>query len=178
MKRSDAFPSSYLAKDDLPQPPGTARGTIEDVRIETMPGDNKDEKPVMYFKNGSLKPFVLNQTNWTIIEEVYGDDSDNWRGQTIELYVDPNIMFAGKRTGGVRVRVSGMMNPGPDTWTLQEALDRCGQAGVDKEQLKAACVEGGFKGWNPAGCTPIAQRLIREASPSVHEPVREEDIPF
>ena len=176
MKRTDAFPSSYLKQEDLPRPPGTMHATIEDVRTETMPSDDKAEKPVMYFANGSTKPMVLNGGNWDLLEAAYGEDSDSWRGKPIELYVDPNVMYAGRRTGGIRVRIAS----NGTGWMLQQALDACGAAGVDKEQLKAAITEAGGTGWNAARDTPIAQRLIAAASPSIqeHAPIDESDIPF
>ncbi len=175
MKKQEAFPSSYLNKEDLPAPPGTKHATVEDVRIETMPSGDKEEKPVMYFANG-LKPMVLNGTNWDIMAEAYGPESNSWRGKPIELYIDPNVMYGGKRIGGVRVRTNGLV----PTWSLQEALDACGSAGVDKEQLKAAITDAGGTGWNAARDTPIAQQLIAAASPSTveHQPVDESDIPF
>ncbi len=176
MKRSDAFPSSYLKQDDLPRPPGTMHATIEDVRTETMPSDDKAEKPVMYFTSDTFKPMVINGGNWDLLEAAYGVDSDDWRGKPVELYVDPNVMYAGRRTGGIRVRISSNST----VWGLQEALDACVVAGVDKQQLKAAITEVGGTGWNAARDMPIAQRLIAAASPSTveHEPVAEDDIPF
>lgn len=177
MKRGDAFPTSYLSQDDLPAPPGTAHAVIEDVRTETMPGDD-GEKPVMYFQGDTLKALVMNQTNWQIIEASYGDESDNWRGKQIELYIDPNVMYAGKRTGGVRVRIPASptvaAQPG---WTLEEALAHCDSAGISKDKLKAAITAAGGNGWNPQRDTPIAEGLIRDAQPST-EPMDEADIPF
>ena len=181
MKRTDAFPSSYLKQEDLPRPPGTMHATIEDVRTETMPSDDKAEKPVMYFANGSTKPMVLNGGNWDLLEAAYGEDSDSWRGKPIELYVDPNVMYAGPRTGGIRVRIS---NNNTQTWTLQVALEACGLAGVTKEELVEEIKKGGGSGWNPARDTPTAKRLIEVASPSMaadqtgHQPVDDSEIPF
>ena len=182
MKRTDAFPSSYLKQDDLPRPPGILNVTIQDVRMETMPGQEKDEKPVMYFAGDGTKPMVLNNGNWETIGIVYGDDSDAWRGKPVELYVDPNVTFAGRRTGGIRVRVGSSNNA--QTWTLQQALEACGLAGVTKEELVEEIKKGGGSGWNPARDTPTAKRLIEVASPSMaadqsgHEPVDDSEIPF
>lgn len=179
MHKSDAFPSTYLKQEDLPRPPKTVEALIEDVRIETMPGDS-DEKPVMYFANGDLKPMILNATNWEIIESVLGEESDRWRGQPIELYVDPNVMYAGKRTGGIRVRCNGAV---PTTWPLARALEECSKHGVDVNDLRAEITAAGGTGWNPERDTPIVKRLLAaatEGTPAVqeHAPVSEDDIPF
>lgn len=51
------------------------------------------------------KPLVLNQTNIQLCERILGsDDTDHWRGKRLVLYTDPTISFAGKLTGGIRVR--------------------------------------------------------------------------
>ena len=106
MKRSEAFPSRYLGKDDLPQPPGSMAATIQDVRMESIESDGRNvDKAVMYFASKEMKPLITNTTNFMACEEAYGDDSDNWAGKPIELYVDPGVMYAGKRVGGVRVRI-------------------------------------------------------------------------
>jgi hypothetical protein len=53
----------------------------------------------------SDKPLVLNFTNIQICERVFGsDDTDNWIGKRIVLYVDPNVSYAGKVVGGIRLR--------------------------------------------------------------------------
>jgi hypothetical protein len=33
-----------------------------------------------------------------------GDDTDDWRGQEVEVYHDPTISYAGQLVGGLRVR--------------------------------------------------------------------------
>ena len=102
MRRSDAFPSQFLGKADVQTP---IVGVVELVQMQDIKCDHGNEsKPVMFFSNG-IKPFILNNTNWMVIEDSYGDDSDKWAGQQVEMYFDPSIMFGGKRAGGVRVRI-------------------------------------------------------------------------
>lgn len=139
MKRSDAFPSRYVSKDDVATPI-TAR--IDTVRFDTINGDKGDEdKPVMYFRDG-VKPMILNNTNWMTVEEAYGQESDDWTGKPVELYLDPGVMFGGKRVGGVRLRIPN----GAAKMTLEKAnavqfvaksgeTMTIGQLGADKLQL-------------------------------------------
>jgi len=47
-----------------------------------------------------FKPIVLNNVNWLTCEDLYGEDSDMWRGKPHRLYRDPNIMFGNKRWAG------------------------------------------------------------------------------
>jgi len=51
------------------------------------------------------KPLVLNSTNIQLAERVFdSDNTDNWIGKKIVLYVDPNVSYGGKVVGGIRVR--------------------------------------------------------------------------
>jgi hypothetical protein len=51
------------------------------------------------------KPLVLNMTNMQLCARVFGsEDTDDWKGKRIVLYTDPNVVYAGKVVGGVRVR--------------------------------------------------------------------------
>lgn len=103
MKRNEAFPSKYMSKEDVDPP---IIGTITSLTREKLKSDEGDEtKTVMLFKEENLKPFILNNVNWMVCEDAYGEDSDTWLGKTIELYKDPNVMFGAKRVGGVRIRV-------------------------------------------------------------------------
>lgn len=102
MKLNDLFPSSYLKKEDVPFP---TQAVIRQVMQDEINGDHgKELKAVLHF-TGNLKPLILNKGNAVTIAEVYGDDTSAWTGKTIELYNDPSVMFAGKRVGGIRVRV-------------------------------------------------------------------------
>lgn len=102
MKRNEAFPSTYLSKEDVATP---ILAHIEDVSMATLKSDDGDErKPVMHFRE-DLKGLILNNTNWTICEDAYGDDTALWAGKAVELYHDPNIMYGKKRVGGIRIRI-------------------------------------------------------------------------
>ena len=103
MNRNDAFPSKYLKKEDLTSGPITA--TIRHVEMgEVGTEDNKDTKPIMFFREEDIKPMVINSGNWDTCAEMFGDESDNWARHQIEIYVDPNVKYAGKKVGGLRLR--------------------------------------------------------------------------
>lgn len=58
------------------------------------------------------KPMVLNSTNGQIIAGITkSDETDNWLGQKIVLYDDPNVSFGGKLVGGIRVRAPRVPAP-------------------------------------------------------------------
>jgi hypothetical protein len=103
MKRSQAFPSRYLAQADVAAP---IIATIADVIKEEIRCDHGlEEKTVMTFAEPNIKPLIMNNVNWCSCENAYGEDSDDWRGQPIEIYGDPTVMFGRERVGGVRVRL-------------------------------------------------------------------------
>lgn len=111
---SDLKQSKYLTKEDV-EPPilVTIRG-YEQVNV-AMENQAPDLKWALLFLE-DYKPFVLNQTNGALIEVIAGsDDFDDWKGKKIVLYNDPTIAFAGKVTGGIRVRApKGQVPPPPE----------------------------------------------------------------
>ncbi len=101
MKMHEAFPGNYLTKDDVED---GLEVCIDRVEIEDLhaPDGITQTKPVLYFHDA--KPLVLNKENWQTIADLYGDESDDWAGHWIEVYVDPSVRFGGKRVGGIRVK--------------------------------------------------------------------------
>jgi hypothetical protein len=83
MNINKLFKSNYLRAADIESDNLTV--TIEEVREEII-GQDKDSKPVVYFK-GILPGLVLNKTNANTITEVLGTpETDEWIGRQITLY--------------------------------------------------------------------------------------------
>ena len=101
MKRSELFPSRFLRHADLQGRPQTV--IIKDVTLEDV-GDDGKQKPVIRFR-GKEKGFVCNATNYDVIADAYGDETDDWAGQPIELY-PTKVAFKGHLTDAIRVRIS------------------------------------------------------------------------
>jgi hypothetical protein len=94
---------AYLAKEDFPTPEVL---TIQEVREERVKAQGKPEKSkvVLYFK-GLDRGLINNLTNGQVLHGMSGsDDPERWVGQTVEVFVDPNVMFGGERKGGIRLR--------------------------------------------------------------------------
>lgn len=162
MKSTDVFLTNYLKKEDVPRP---ITLTIASVVTEEIGGDNgKEQKAVMYFRDKGIKPMIVNKGNWINIADTYGDESDEWIGKPIEIYVDPSVMFGGKRVGGVRVRVPKMNEalPPPETWTLDQAVMAAQNAGLTKETVLSNLREFGINAWNSEKCTPLVKQMIKE----------------
>ena len=107
MNRSELFPSRYVRHADLLGRTSTV--VIESVALEDV-GDEDKRKPVIHFR-GKQKGLVLNATNYNIIADAYGDETDDWAGQPIELY-PTKVPFKGKLTDAIRVRIPPT-KPGP-----------------------------------------------------------------
>ena len=102
---SDIKNSKFLKKEDV----GigvlvTIRGVAqENVAKE---GAEPEIKWCVTF-NELEKPLVLNSTNAQMIAKIAGHEDDiekNWVNVRVVLYDDPNVQFAGKITGGIRIR--------------------------------------------------------------------------
>ena len=109
---NDLKDSRFLTKDDAGSGViGTIKSyELADVSMESEP---RRDRYVLYFHELD-KGLVLNVTNGRLIEAITGnDDFDAWIGKKIILYNEPTIMFAGKLTGGIRVRAyqGGAPNP-------------------------------------------------------------------
>lgn len=111
---NEMLPSKYLKKEDCE--PALLLTIRDVVREQVGMGDDLEDKWICYFEEKE-KGVVLNSTNMRLIEMVTGsDDSDDWIGKKIVLYNEPNVSFAGKLTGGIRVRAPKVPKPGPGAY--------------------------------------------------------------
>jgi hypothetical protein len=102
---NDLKSSKFLKKEDVGE---GALVTIRKVTQENVAKEGAPEelKWCLHFDEFD-KPLVLNSTNGQIIGKVTGIEDEievGWVGKKIVLYDDPNVSFAGKITGGIRVR--------------------------------------------------------------------------
>ena len=189
-----AFQSNFLSKDDCP-----TTATINKVDFEMVGGEDtgKERKVVIHSTDFPMLPdnthkmFILNKSNWINIEEAYGPDTDTWIGQRIELYVDPSIMYGGKRVGGVRVRIpSGVTIPSPNlpqvgnVWSWQQACEAAVAAGISIDQLKAELKSMGLTGYSTtpaattAAQTAIANLTVQPAASFDANATPDDGVPF
>ena len=162
LTKGSVFPSQYIKKEDLPQP---RRVTIQDVRLETIRGDGgEEEKPVMFFCEAGVKPMVVNTTNWDACEYAYGPDTDGWLNKPVELYVDPGVLFAGKRVGGVRLRVPASSAQAADVLSFDQAVALADTVGIAKESLIAALKARGNKGYTAVRDTATVREMVAKAA--------------
>lgn len=96
MRISAAFPSQYLKAADLQQRRVTVQ--MSHVMMEDIGGEMK---PILYFV-GKEKGLVLNKTNANTIVMAYGDDTEYWRDQPLEMF-EAMVDFQGRTVAAIRV---------------------------------------------------------------------------
>jgi len=99
MKKSDVFPSKWLCAADLQGrefPLTITEFTQMDVQSDGI------LKPVLRF-GGATKMLILNVTNFGVIADMHGDETDNWLGKTITLFATVT-QYAGKQVDCIRIR--------------------------------------------------------------------------
>ena len=95
--------AKYLKKEDIPSPINTSILWIKEEEV-TAAGKGTETRLVLYFE-GLKKGLVLNTANAEALAEITGtDDYEQWSDVPIELYVDPDVKYGGKKIGGIRIR--------------------------------------------------------------------------
>jgi hypothetical protein len=102
-KISQMRESKFLKQDDV------AKGALVtitgcDQMNVAVQGADPEMKWCLHFQEVD-KPLVLNATNIQLCAKACGsEDTDDWKGKRIVLFVDPNVSYAGQITGGIRIR--------------------------------------------------------------------------
>lgn len=99
-KVSEMIVSKFLKKEDFEEDRVL---TIKGVKLEDMPGDQGQQKWVLYFRE-EPKGLAMSVTTIRVLEQAFGSDSDQWIGNRVKVYVDPSVSFGGKVVGGLRIR--------------------------------------------------------------------------
>ena len=102
-KVTDMIESKYLKQADVD---GEMIGTITKVGRGNIAkeGDEPEHKWMIRFAEFS-KPMILNSTNIKrLARACKSEDTDDWIGKKVMLYVDPDVEFAGNVVGGLRIK--------------------------------------------------------------------------
>lgn len=109
MRISTAFPSKYLRADDLQ---GHEPTVVIDRIVTEEIGADEQQKPVIYFR-GKERGLVLNKTNATNISLAFGDETDQWIGKSVVLFV-AWVDYQGRSVQAIRVRPPQPASPEVD----------------------------------------------------------------
>jgi hypothetical protein len=105
-----AYGSRFLSVADVGN--RKIRTTIVRIKKEDLPSGDGAKRPRFVVSCAHVeKPMVLNPTNTNELVENLGRNPAKWKGVPVGLYVDPNVTYAGKRVGGLRLRVLGPSRP-------------------------------------------------------------------
>ena len=95
--------AKYLKKEDIPSPVNTSILWLKEEEV-TAPGKDTETRLVLYL-DGLKKGLVLNMANAETLAEITGtDEYEKWSDIPIQLYVDPEVKYGGKKIGGIRIR--------------------------------------------------------------------------
>jgi hypothetical protein len=65
-------------------------------------GSSKFRDVIHFANDGRALPLI--DATARAIAKIHGKEMDDWRGKTISLFLDPDVEYEGKKTGGIRVR--------------------------------------------------------------------------
>jgi hypothetical protein len=143
--------SDWLRAADLAGPSNVTILSVEMTTFRDKETDKPKDQLVLAF-DGWDKKLGLNATNARMIASILGDDTANWPGHTITLYVDPNVKQVNGGVGpGVRVLP---MLPGA---TQQQPKPRPGAAPYNLPPVPHTAVGNAVQG--------VVQRQQRRPAP-------------
>ena len=128
--------SRYLRKEDLGGPGEGVDLAIARVLEERISPDDAETEVVIYWAEAGYKPHILNATNLESIEEISGSEmTGDWIGVRVHCYHEPNVRYAGKKTGGVRIREAtpAEASAAPATGTAAPAAAPTADAAFDED---------------------------------------------
>lgn len=89
--------SDQLNADDLVGGPRT-------ITVTAVKGSDSPEQPVwIHFEGDDGKPFKPCKTCRRLLVHCWGPEASDFIGRRMTLYTDPNVMFGGVKTGGIRI---------------------------------------------------------------------------
>lgn len=124
MKAGAMMESKFLKKEDLDYDNGNV---VTITRLEQqnvgLADQDEDLKWVMFFREFK-KPLVMNSTNIQLTVKALGtDETDDWTGKKIIIYVDDNVSFGGKLVGGIRIKRAGNSKPAAKPAQVDDQYD-------------------------------------------------------
>ena len=98
---SDLYSSKHLKPADLGGKPVTA--AIKDVSVEAFQNDGDNvRKAVLHFQGNVPKQLVVNKTNYLILAQSFGPNTDTWIGK--QIVISPSMTpFKGKMVETIHV---------------------------------------------------------------------------
>ncbi len=90
-----AAKSNQLNAVDLPRP--------RVFRVLAVKVGGTTEQPIDVQIDGWPHPWKPCKSMRRVLAAAWGTESDQWLGKAVELYCDPDVLWAGERAGGIRI---------------------------------------------------------------------------
>ena len=74
------------------------------IRIRRVDVKAGDQPVSVFFDGDNNKPWKPSLGMRRAMARAYGNESDNWIGKHVELYFDPEVTWAGKAVGGIKIK--------------------------------------------------------------------------
>lgn len=97
--------SDQLNADDLIAGPMTV--TVQDVQVSNSP-----DQPISVVIGNGCQPYKPCKSMRRLMIAVWGKHDSDWIGQSMTLYNDPSVTWAGQAVGGIRIsHMTGLTKP-------------------------------------------------------------------
>ena len=138
----------------------------------TGAGISSDGQLVIMTSEYPQRPWHVSKGMGRFIAAIWGNESDEWTGQALTLYRDPDVKYAGQAVGGLRIEsMSGLDAPftGPlrltrgksVPFTIQPLIDHVAESLTDAQIAAAESVEELRAMWSRASTVQQAQITAR-----------------
>jgi hypothetical protein len=108
MRVKKFFSSTFITPADVEEAGGELSVTLQDVEQVEL----RDGPKLMAVFEGEHPGLVLNQTNIRTLVKAYGDDSEDWLGNAITLFLI-DVEVQGEMKRGIRIRPPRPVKPRP-----------------------------------------------------------------
>lgn len=106
MKINEIYKGKFLKAEQLKTGPGTYKTLVLTIEGASMHQFDDGKDQIVLSFEGSDQQLGLSKTTAMQVAEIAGsDDTDDWVGKEIELFVDKTVRFKGTLTPSIRVRV-------------------------------------------------------------------------
>lgn len=186
--------SKYLKSADIPEGEFQPH-TIDRVEHQNLAQEGKpaEMKYITYFR-GLEKGMVMNTGNLNILMEAYGDESDDWSGKPVLIYITPTNTPDGKACMGLRLSIPKKVAAKPVGVNAADdarkatfmALKTTLSPDATKEEISAAwikAVTAKFPGRQQVTVTAaewkaLENEIVPPLAPYVGEGIDNSEIPF
>ena len=73
------------------------------IKILAVKEGSKDQPVFIHHDQDAQRPYKPCKTMIKVLAAVWGEDDDQWIGQSLELYCDHSVSWAGNAVGGIRI---------------------------------------------------------------------------